>query len=130
MIIFGHRFIPSQSFYHILNIDAIKHTPPSSTIYLEFSEENLDIIEHARVNAISMALKVSNITELIYSSSLGAKYIIVTKKDAKQFQNIAENYLFDAKILVVIEDENDIEEMALLGIDGTLCSNAILKISS
>ncbi len=130
MIIFGHRFIPSQSFYHGLNIDAIKHTPPSSTIYLEFSEDNLDIIEHAQLNAIPTAIKVQNITELIYASSLGAKYIVVEKSNAKEFQNIAENYLFDAKILVILEDENEIEEMAILGIDGTLCSNAILKINS
>ena len=130
MLVIGHRFIPSQSFYHVLNIDAIRHTPPSSTIYLEFSEENLDIIEHAQKNSISTAMKVSTITELIYASSLGAKYIVTTKGNAKEFQNIAENYLFDAKILVIIEDENDIQEMAILGIDGTLCSNAILKINS
>ncbi len=130
MIIFGHRFIPSKSFYHVLDIDSIKHTPPSSTIYIEFSEENLDIIQHAQSNSISMAIKVSNITELIYSSSLDAKYIAVTKKDAKEFQNIAENYLFDAKILVMIDNEKDIEEIAMLGIDGIICSNAILKISS
>ena len=130
MIIFGHRFISSESFYHVLNIDAIEHTPPSSTIYIEFSEENLDIIQHAQLNSISMAMKVSNITELIYASALDAKYIAVLKKDAKEFQSIAENYLFDAKILAMIDDEQDIEELAILGIDGVLCSNAILKINS
>jgi hypothetical protein len=130
MIIFGHRFITSESFYHVLDIDSIKHTPSSSTIYIEFNEDNLDIIQHAQLNSVDMTIQVSNITELIYASALDAKYIAVSKKDAKEFQDIAENYLFDAKILVMIDNEKEIEEIALLGIDGILCSNAILKINS
>ncbi len=130
MILFGHRFISNDSFYHILDIDSIKHTPSSSTIYLEFNEDNLDIIKHAQINDISMALKVTTITEMIYASSLDAKYIIVISKDAKIYQEIAENYLFDAKILALIENEKEIETIALQGIDGAICSNAIIKINS
>ena len=130
MLLFGHKFIDSESFYHVLDIDSIKHTPPSSTIYLEFSQKNLDIIKHANLNSTSMALKVSNVNELIYAAALHANYIIVPRKDAKTFQNIAENYLFDAKILVLAENETDIEELALLGIDGAIFSNAIIKTNS
>jgi len=130
MLLFGHRFIESESFYHIHNIDSIKHTPPSSTIYLEFSEENLDIINHARVNSIPMALKIATITELIYASSLGAKYLIISKESAKSSQAVAETYLLDAKILVMLEDESEIEELAIIGVDGVVFSNAIIKINS
>ena len=130
MLLFGHRFIQSESFYHVGDVDSIKHTPSSSTIYLEFSEANLDIIAHANVNAVEMALRISNITELIYAASLGAKYIVVSKNSAKTAQNIAENYLFDAKILVMLESEDEIQEFAILGIDGAICSNAIVKINS
>ena len=130
MLIFGHRFIPSDSFYHIVNIEDILHTPPSSTIYLNFQESNLDIITHANENGIDMALTVTNIEQLIYAASLNARYIIVEKEIAKTAQNIAENYLFDAKILVKIETEEEIEEIALLGIDGVLLSNAVVKITS
>ncbi len=128
MLIFGHRFIPSDSFYHVSSIDDILHTPPSSIIYLEFDESNLDIINHAHENSIDMALLVKNTTELIYASSLMARYIIVHREIAKTAQNIAENYLFDAKIIVKIESENEIEEIALLGIDGVLLSNAVIKV--
>jgi len=130
MLIFGHRFIPSDSFYHISSIDDILHTPPTSTIYFEFDESNLDIISHAHENGIEMALLVKNTRELIYASSLRARYIIVQKDMAKTAQNIAENYLFDAKILVKIESEEEIEEIAILGIDGVLLSNAVVKITS
>ncbi len=130
MLIFGHEFIPSESLYHITDIDGVINTPPSSLIYIEFSEDNLDIIEHANSNSIEFALNVNNITELIYASALNAKYILVSREMAKTAQNIAENYLFDAKILVHITDNDEIEELALLGIDGVIFSNAIIKINS
>lgn len=130
MLIFGHKFIPSESLYHTPNIDSISNTPPSSVIYLEFSEDNLDIIEHANTNQIAFALNVENITELIYASALGAKYILVSREMAKTAQNIAESYLFDAKILVNIDSNDEIEEIAILGCDGVIFSNAIIKINS
>ncbi len=130
MLIFGHRFIPSESLYHTVDIDSIANTPPSSTIYFEFSEDNLDIIEYANANQIEFALDVKNITELIYASALGAKYILLSREIAKTAQDIAENYLFDAKILAHIIDNEEIEELALLGIDGVIFSNAIIKINS
>ncbi len=130
MIFFGHRFIESESFYHVSNVDAILHTPPSSIIYLEFSEKNLDVIKHAEENSISMALKVSNSVELVYANALGAKYLVVSKAQAKSSQEIAENYLFDAKILAMIDNDKELEELITLGIDGVICSNAIIKINS
>jgi len=130
MLIFGHNFIPSESLYHTPNIDSISNTPPSSVIYLEFSEDNLDIIEYANLNKVHFSLSVQNITELMYASALGAKYILVSREMAKTAQNIAENYLFDAKVLVNIQSNDEIEEMALLGCDGVIFSNAIIKTNS
>jgi hypothetical protein len=130
MIFFGHRFINSKNFYHISSIEAILNTPPSSTLYIEFSETNLDIITHAKLNSMPMAIYAEDITDVLYASSLGANFIVVPKNLAKSAQNIAENYLFDAKILSTIEDEDEIEELALLGVDGVIFPNTIIKINS
>ncbi|MFA6196944.1 MAG: hypothetical protein WC656_09915 [Sulfurimonas sp.] len=130
MYIFGHRFIKSNSFYHISDIDAIKNSPSSSTLYIEFSEENLDIIDHLSINHIAFALGAMSITEIIYASSLHASYILVPRELANDAQTIANEYLFDAKILVRITDESEIETMALLGVDGVIFSNAVIKINS
>ena len=130
MIFFGHRFLKNESFYHVFDIDSVSNTPPSSTLYIEFSEKNLDIINHAVSNSVAVALHVKNITQILYASSLGASYIIVDKKLAKSAQNLADNYLFDAKILVLIKEEDEIEELALQGVDGVVFSSAIVKISS
>jgi len=128
MLFFGHRFIESEKFYHIFDIDTVIQTPPASTMYLEFDEKNLDIIRYLNTNHINFALHVKNITELVYASSLDAKYCIVDQKLAKTAQKIAESYLFDAKILAHIENEDEIEEMALLGIDGVIFAEAIVKV--
>jgi hypothetical protein len=122
MLLFGHRFIKNDNFYHILDTDAIANTPPSSTIYIKFEEKNIDLMEYANANALEFALGVEDVNELIYGSALNASYLIVQKELAKTAQKIAENYLFDSKILVRIEDEDEI--------DGVLFSNAIIKINS
>ena len=81
-------------------------------------------------NSLCFCLKVESVTQIVYASNLGASFILVDKDLAKTAQNLANNYLFDAKILVNIEDEQDIEELALLGLDGVLFSEAIIKINS
>jgi len=130
MLIYGHRFIPSDSFYHVSDIDSISNTPASSVIHIEFNEENLDIITHANLNQITTSICAKNIRDIIYASALEASFIVVHKELAKDAKNIANEYLYDAKILVLIEEEDEIEELALIGVDGVIFSNAIIKISS
>ncbi len=129
MLLFGHRFIASERFYHIDNIDAITHTPANSPLYLSFSENNLDIIEHMRTNHLKFALVCTTLAETIYANALDAAYIIVNEELAKSAQNAADTYLFDAKILVHIDSEEEIEAMASEGIDGVLFSEGIIKIN-
>jgi len=130
MLFFGHRFIDSEHFYHISSIDAISNTPPSSTIYINFNEDNLEIIKYAILNDVKVALHVESVSEIVYGCALGVSYLIISKELAKTAQNLADTYLFDAKILVNISDEKEIEELAILGVDGVIYSNAIIKINS
>jgi hypothetical protein len=99
-------------------------------VHIEFCEENLDIINHAQLNQIQTSLSCKNLTEIIYASTLGASFIIIHKELSDNALKIANDYLFDAKILVLIEDESEIEELALLGVDGVIFSSAIVKINS
>ncbi|MDY0117557.1 MAG: hypothetical protein RBR59_08275 [Sulfurimonadaceae bacterium] len=130
MILLGHRFIKSEPLYHIPDIDSIQNTPPSSTLYLMFNENNLDIVEHCRLNDIAFALHAISITEIIYAHAMDARFIVIPKELAKTAQRIANDYLFDAKILVQCDDEEDIEELAIVGVDGIIFSNGIVKINS
>jgi len=130
MLFFGHRFIESEHFYHISSIDAISNTPASSTIYIKYAEDNLDIIKYAISNEVKVALHVESISEILYGSALGVSYLILSSQLAKTAQNLADTYLFDAKILVTMSDEKDLEELALLGVDGVIYSSAIIKVNS
>ena len=129
MLFFGHRFLKNQKFYHVFDIDSIITTPPASTMYIEFDENNLDIINYLQENKMNFALKVKTVTEIAYASSLGATYIVVESHLAKTAQRIAENYLFDSKILVSIQNEDEIEELVLLNVDGVIFPNAIVKVT-
>lgn len=130
MILLGHRFFKSEPLYHIPDIDAIQNTPSSSVVYFYFSENTLDIAEHCRLNDISFALHATTIREIIYAHAMDAKYIVIPFELAESAQKIANDYLFDAKILVQSDDEEDIEELALLGVDGVIFTNGIVKVNS
>lgn len=130
MLLFGHPYFNAKPFYHISSIEAIENTPSNSKLFIEFDPINLDIIQFSHANSLLFALRVESIKEIIFASALGASYIVVPKELAKSAQNIANEYLFDAKILALIDDEDDIEELAILGVDGVIFSEAIIKINS
>ncbi len=78
-------------------------------------------------NNLSNAVVVSSIKEAIYCNALNSKYIICDKKLAKAIQKIADNYMFDSKVLAIIEDSEEIEKIALNEIDGVIYSNLLAK---
>jgi len=130
MLLFGHPYIDSEPFYHIDEIDEIEHTPANSTLFIHFRESNLDIIQHMRQNNLTFALEAATLSEIVYAHNLGAKYIIVKEALAKSAQNVAENYLFDAKILCRLTKEETLDEKISEGIDGVIYPQAIIKISN
>lgn len=130
MLLFGHPYIDFEPFYHIDEIDEIERTPANSTLFLHFRESNLDIIKHMQQNNLSFALEAATVSEVVFAHNLGAKYILVKENLAKSAQNIAENYLFDAKILCRLESGTDLAEKISEGIDGVIFAQAIIKISN
>ena len=128
MLIFGHPLLESPTLYHINNIDALSNTPSNSIVCLEYKDENIDIIHYCKKNLISFALSIETIKELIFAENFDAKYIILNSNLAHSAQKIAEQYLFDAKILCRISSEDEIEPLAIEGIDGVLFKEAIVVI--
>jgi len=129
MLLFGHPHIPSEKLYHIGSIEAIEHTPPNSVLLFSCDEQVFELIEFAKTNGLAFALDISTLTQAIICENLDAKYLLVNKSLAKSVQTAADTYLFDAKVLVHIEKESGIEEVASEGIDGAILPEAIIKIS-
>ncbi len=130
MLLFGHPYVPSLPFYHIDSIEALHHTPSNSVVTLFFTPENLDIIEHLRLNSVRFALHIETSTDAVIGENLGASYFIVLPKYAEAIQKVAEDYLFDAKILGYIENTKDLENLIELRLDGAIFADTIIKINS
>lgn len=130
MILFGHPYIPSERFYHIDSVEAIRHTPANSVIVLFFSPENLDIIEHLRRNSVRFALFVETPSEAVVAENLRASYLIIHPRHGAAIQPVAEHYLFDAKVLGYIDDPEDLEDLIDLRLDGAIFPEAIIKVTT
>ncbi len=130
MLLFGHPIIDFEPFYHVIEINEIELTPANSTLFIQYDEDNLSILKHLQHNKIDFALEVETLVDVVLAHNLGARYIVVSGELAQEAQAIAENYLFDAKILCRLQKQGDLEEKIRQGIDGVIYPQAIVKISS
>ena len=129
MLLFGHPNIPYEKLYHVSSVEAIAHTPPNACLLFSGDKEVYELIEHARQNILEFAMDISSLKEAIIYENLDAKYLLLNHEIAKSVQKAADTYLFDAKILVHIENEESIETLAEEGVDGVIFSEAVIKIS-
>jgi len=130
MLIFGHPILPSPSLYHIDSIEAIASTPPNSTVLFSYAESNRDIMLHCRDNDVPFALYVASVTEALFAENFGVRFLVTDAALARSVQKVAETYLFDAKILAQVSDDEQIETLAFEGIDGVIFAEAIIKITT
>jgi len=128
MLLFGHPHIEHEKLYHISSIEAIEHTPANSTLLFSYDNEVFELIRHAQENALEFALNISSLKEAIIGENLDAKYLLLNHEIAKSVQKAADTYVFDAKVLVHIEDDESIETLASEGIDGVIFAEAVIKI--
>lgn len=126
MILIGHPDIPYNPLYYVESVDEIKKSPSGSALWLGSFKESRDLVKHCFENGIEYAVTAESIKDAVMANSLHARYIVAPLELAIELQKIAETYLFDAKILVPINDENEIERVAKEGVDGVIFSAAII----
>jgi nicotinate-nucleotide pyrophosphorylase len=119
MQIFGHEWIESEAFYPVDSIEEIEQTPPNSLLQLGTLPASLKVAKHCQANGLRYALEIDIIEEAIFANLLGATYVLANKALAKELMPIAQNYLFDTRVLGRI-NKNEIEEMAKSGVDGVV----------
>ncbi|MDQ1298951.1 MAG: hypothetical protein QG558_1490 [Campylobacterota bacterium] len=130
MILFGHPLFSSERFYHIESLEAIAKTPSNSVIALFFTPQNIDLIAHLRNNKIRFAVYVASTTEAVLAENMNANYLLVHPKVAQEIQKVADHYLFDAKVLGYIDQEEQLERLIDMRLDGAVFIEAIVKITS
>ncbi len=117
MILIGDENISYEIIERINKIQDIQNSKPNSTILFDF---DIEILKYTNLNDIKSAVLVKDIKEVIYASSLDAFYIIPISDILIKTQKIANSYMFDSKILAVIENDEELEQMALEEIDGVI----------
>ncbi len=123
MILIGDKNIPFEEISFIENKSQIEDTKPNSTVVFDY---DMELMKYCEQNGIAYGVVLDSITKAIYSNSLGAKYIVCKKELAKTTQNIATNYMFDSRVLAIIENEDEIEELALKNVDGIIYKGVLV----
>jgi len=117
MIILGHPSISYDTFEIIFESKDIEKTASNSTVVFGY---NLQTMEYCYTNKVPYGIYITSIKEAIFGNNLGAKYLILDISLASQVQKIAENYMFDSKVIALIDEDTQIEDIAILGIDGVM----------
>lgn len=119
MKIIGHELVSFEPFFVCLKESDIS-----------LGRENLfdyepRMIKHAQNIGANFSLKTDDIVELILANAAGAKFIVVPHELASKAAKIAQEYLFDAQIAVVITHEREIERLSEMGADAAIFEKGI-----
>ena len=117
MIVIGDSYIPHETITVVDKIEDIKFTNANTTVVFKFCK---NMMKYCMVNDVSYGVMITSIKESIYANNLNAKYILPSNRTLEPIQKIAENYMFDSKILATIHSEDEIEKIALKSIDGVI----------
>ena len=125
MIIIGHPLVEYLPFYEIISLEDIKNTPPNSRVIFEFDAK---MANYCQKNGVSFAMKIKDKQEAVLSNALEADFIVVEKEIAKEVQSLAEDYIFDSKVLLLAVSESDFEWAIESRIDGILFEKAVKRV--
>ena len=123
MIIIGHRLIKFEPFTAVSNFDEVAKY---DNLLFKF---NPKFIESSQILGKKFSVRTNKIQEIILANAAGASFIVVDKKFAKTAQDLAGNYLFDAKIACIISSERHLKDLAEIGVDAAIFKNGIRFLS-
>ncbi|NKQ40879.1 MAG: hypothetical protein HF962_04840 [Sulfurovum sp.] len=127
MLIFGHPWIKSKKFKKIFSIDETTDVTSDEIILLEPLSDSISIAQHCQAKQIEFAVTITGITDALFANALQSKYLVCQMEDVVSIQSIAQEYLFDSKVLTLISNEKEIKKMAELSIDAVMFPEAIIQ---
>jgi len=125
MIVIGHPWVKSQHFSKVFSIQDIKSSSADDIVLLEPLVDSHSHAQYCQDNSIAYAVVVNTLDDAIFANALGARYMICEEDAALMIQPMAQEYLFDTRILVLIHNDKDISKIARGGIDGVIFAAAI-----
>jgi len=125
MILIGHPWINSPEFCRVFSQEDIKASRPDQVVLLEPLVDSHKLAQYCQENSVPYAVVVNTLDEALYANALGASYMICDEDTALMVQPVAQEYLFDTRVLVLIHSEKEISKIARGGIDGVIFAEAI-----
>lgn len=123
MQIIGHKLIEYENFNLIQTVENILNF---DNLIFEYNE---NFIKNAKNSGKTYSVIVRNLNEAVLANALNAKFIIIEKNNvliAKEVVKLAEFYLFDSKIAIIIENyETDLLNAINLKVDAVIYKNII-----
>ena len=120
MKLIGHELVPYEPLFWRENARQI-----------EAGKQNLfkfdaTVIKRAQELGAQFSVEAENLNEIIVANAAGAKFIIVPRELAGKAAKLAQDYLFDAQICVVIGGENELAALSETGADAAIFKNAVI----
>jgi len=127
MIIIGHPWIKSNHFFKVFSVKGIEKSKPDDIVLLGPLVDSNELAVHCQENSVPFAVVANSLDDALFANALGARYIICEEDDALMIQPIANEYLFDTRVLVLIHSEKEISKIARGGVDGVIFADAIYE---
>lgn len=120
MKLIGHELVPYEPLFWCENVEQI-----------EAGKQNLfkfdaTAIKRAQELGANFSVEAENLDEVIVANAAGAKFIIVPRELAGKAAKLAQDYLFDAQICVVIGGENELAALSETGADAAIFKTAVI----
>ncbi len=126
MLFFGHPWVESPTFTKVSDRDAVKKSTANSVVLLSPLACSHDLARYCQKQGVVYAVETETLEEALLANAMGAKYLLCEAETALMLQPIAQEYLFDARILQRIDDQSQIDKAAKAGIDGVIFPEAIV----
>lgn len=119
MLIFGHKLIKHDEFIVVKSEKAFANGV-NCFIYDE------KLIEKALKKGVKFAIFAKNADEILLSNALKAEFIIIENENlAKKAAKMAEFYLFDSKILLIVNNFKNFSKAYKIGVDGVILKDIL-----
>ncbi|HEB9308804.1 TPA: hypothetical protein RZK30_001564 [Campylobacter coli] len=121
MLILGHYLLTQNSNFCFINESKkLKKDQISCFLY------NEEIIQNAKNENLDFAVLIQDKNEIFLSNALGAKFLLFDDENLARFASeVAEFYLFDSKILLLVENLHKLEKAYKLRLDGVILKSLI-----
>ncbi len=122
MIILGHELIEYKPYYHVRMQEDLSFLNKHDSVLCDFDVEMIKLCQEKKLN---FGVYVQDEKQALIANGAGASVILSDVGVAKHIQQIAEYYLFDAKVGI---RSDDINEALSLKVDMIFLDGSIKEI--